>query len=328
VLRALVRDHFGEREWQAATASATVGLHDGVDAFVLVSAPTGLGPALAWAVRAGVTGELHVLAEAGADAGLIARRAALFSPAPIVHRVEGRDLVAALPAGYEPPAPADLDAVAVLAPLVAAGAEVTVEHGVAAAEIEGLEVGRAVRGADGSWVLEVGVGKHDREASAIMEAVRSREDVIGSVVGVVRAHRRPGASPHLLNRLARQRWLRATLRRRPDLVGARRLDPVEPPLPRANLIDPAPAFAVGDGLVVACSVGVDLDLVPTALDARARHVAIATEGRTTIGDGSGGDDVELVIVTPGRDQYPVTGLLAGRARARCRLVAVEGDWPA
>jgi hypothetical protein len=168
------------------------------------------------------------------------------------------------------------------------------------------------------------VGKHDREASSMMETVRSRDDVIGSVVDVVRAHRRPGAPAHLLNRLARQRWLRAKLRREPELVGARRLGPVEPPLPRANLIDPAPAFAVGDGLVVACSVGVDLDLVPTALDARARHLAAtATEG-----GGATGNDVELVLVTPRRDQYPVNGLLAERARGRCRLVAVDGDWPA
>ena len=51
------------------------------------------------------------------------------------------------------------------------------------------------------------------------------------------------------------------------------LEAAPPPVPRANLKDPVPCVAVGvdaDGepVVVVCSVGIDLDLVPFAADAR------------------------------------------------------------
>ena len=50
-----------------------------------------LGPALAWANRAGV-GELHLLVED--HAADLARRASAFSARPTVWQIEGRTLVA------------------------------------------------------------------------------------------------------------------------------------------------------------------------------------------------------------------------------------------
>jgi hypothetical protein len=182
---------------------------------------------------------------------------------------------------------------------------------VVSAELSGLEVGRVVGG-----VLEVGVGKYDRAAAVMMEAIRSHDDLLGGVVRTVREHRHPGARPHLLNRLARDRWLRSMLVADPALVGARSLRPVEPTVARLDLVEPMPALALGEDalgrpLVVACSVGVDLNLVPLAADARARDLP----------------DAELLLVTPARDQYPSTRALAARLRRPARLVAVEGVWP-
>jgi hypothetical protein len=184
------------------------------------------------------------------------------------------------------------------------------------AELDGLEVGRVVRAEDGRWSLEVGVGKHDREASVLMGALRSPDEAIRNVVAVVAAHRTATARPHLLNRLARPRWLRAKVLAGPAVVGAVSLAPLEPPTPRANLVDPAPALAAGvrpDGspIVVACLVGVDLEAVPTAADARDRVAP----------------DAELVLVGPARDQYPPLHRLVELLERPGRLVAVEGDWP-
>lgn len=283
-----------------------------------------LGPALAWAAKATVPDELHVLVDddrpdggsdsvtAGVDpAGVAARHASYFRDPPTVWRVVGAELEPVAPAPFPTPIePAAADLLAV-APLRAAGAEVVVEHGVVGAELDGLEVGRVVDGR-----LELGVGKHDRAAAAMMETIRDPDDLLDGIVRTVRRHRRPDARPHLLNRLARERWLRSALVADPSLVGAAELRPVEPPVARTDLVEPMPAVAVGrrrDGtpLVVACSVGVDLNLVPVAADARARDLPAG----------------ELLLVTPARDQYPSSRVIAGRLLRPAELVALEGPWP-
>jgi hypothetical protein len=63
---------------------------------------------------------------------------------------------------------------------------------------------------------------------------------------------------------------------------------------------------------VACSVGVDLDLVPAAADARLLHRPAA----------------RLVLVVPERDALPVTRDLASMLATPAELVAVPGDWRA
>jgi len=73
-----------------------------------------------------------------------------------------------------------------------------------------------------------------------------------------------------------------------------------------------PCVAVGvdgDGaaMVVACSVGIDLDLVPFAAD-----------GREALGLG----DARLVLAVPERDDHPVTRALAARLRNPAVVVPV------
>ncbi len=69
------------------------------------------------------------------------------------------------------------------------------------------------------------------------------------------------------------------------------------------------------GLVVAvCSVGVDLDLIPYAADARlAAEASVPDVGRTPS---------RLVVVTPARDRINVTRELAGLLRRPAEFVSI------
>ena len=96
---------------------------------------------------------------------------------------------------------------------------------------------------------------------------------IASVVDQVRSHREVGAAPHALNRIATSRLLRHRLLADPSLVGARELVGAAPPVAADDRNAPGPAVASGVDdssrpLVVVCSVGIDLDVVPFAADAR------------------------------------------------------------
>lgn len=272
-----------------------------------------LGPALAWAVGHDVT-ELSVLAEGATD--VLARRAALFEPIPTVWSVDGHAMaeVAAGPTVDSPDAPApQTEAFAHL--LADAGADVVVEHGVLAGEVLGLEIARVVVGDDGTAALEVGVGRHDREAFAMVHGDLPTEEALASVIAAVRENRRAGAESHPLSRLAPERWVRSVLALRPDLVGAARLEPVVPLLARDSVKDVMPACLVGEDLegrpvVVACSVGIDLDLVPTAAEIRAHHAPGA----------------RLLLAVPERDDHPVTRRIAGRLREPAEMVVLPDDW--
>ena len=281
-----------------------------------------LGGALAWATSAGVA-ELHVIAEAGT--GLLARRAAAFSPAPRVWRLEGRDLH---PAGPDPippePSPPALSAPvsAALAAARAEGADVVTEHGVISVEVLGLEVAR-VEAVPGGSELSIGVGRHDREARRMVTAGfpsggRDPAAELRAVVGQVQVRRRGGGPAHPANQLAPERWLRAVLVRRPDIVGAASLGPVSPPVPRPNLRARAVAPAVGTDaggarLAVVCSTGVDPELVPAAVDVR---LAAGVEG------GAG----RLTLVVPERDDHPVTRRLAAMLAEPAEIRTVASDW--
>ena len=258
--------------------------------------------------------DLSVLAEDGTD--VLARRAALFEPAPTVWLVDGHALhaVTTVPAADPPDAPAPLTEEFALL-LAEAGADVVVEHGVVAGEVLGLEIARVVVTEDGTAALEVGVGRHDREAFTMVHGDLPTRDALALVVATVRENRRAGAESHPLSRLAQERWVRAVLTRRPDLVGAARLEPVMPLLPRDSVKDVIPACLLGEDLegsplVVACSVGIDLDLVPTAAEIRAHHAPAA----------------RLLLAVPERDDHPVTRRIAGRLRAPAEIVVLPDDW--
>jgi hypothetical protein len=199
--------------------------------------------------------------------------------------------------------------------LADAGADVVVEHGVVAGEVLGLEIARVVVAEDGSAALEVGVGRHDREAFAMVHGDVPTREALASVITTVRENRRAGTESHPLSRLAQERWVRAVLVERPDLVGCARLTPVVPLLPRDSVKDVVPACLVGEDLegravVVACSVGIDLDLVPTAAEVRAHHAP----------------DARLLLALPARDDSPVTRRIAARLRAPAEIVVLPDDW--
>ena len=85
-------------------------------------------------------------------------------------------------------------------------------------------------------------------------------------------------------------------------------------VPRGGHNEPAPAAALGAGfdgqsVLVVCSVGIDLDLPPSASDLAQLHQP---------------DRVHLVV--PARDHHPLLVALTERLLAPADLLAVEGDW--
>jgi hypothetical protein len=268
-----------------------------------------LGGVLAWGRKQGVA-SLHLVVEAPEAGGILARRAAAFEDPPSVWVVDGTSLAPAVaaPPMVQPPLAAEDAEVAEL--IVRAGAEPVVEHGVLRGEVLGLEVCRVVGGR-----LQVGVGKHDREMHLLMHSDRPPLEALTRAVAAVREVRNPDALPHELRRLAAERWLRSVVVRHPDLVGCDRLEPVAPPLPQPDLRLPTPAPAAGEDVegrpvLVVCSTGIDLDLVPSAADA---WLSDHREPR-------------LVLVVPRPDDHPLTRALAAALRRPAEVVTVADDW--
>ncbi len=67
-------------------------------------------------------------------------------------------------------------------------------------------------------------------------------------------------------------------------------------------------------MVAVCSIGVDLDLAPTAADQRAAFAAAT------------GSDARLVLVVPAGDDYPVTHELAAALAEPADVVTAPRDW--
>jgi hypothetical protein len=282
-----------------------------------------LGPALVWADRQHVE-ELHVVVDGPDDAAAtVARQAGLFAPpAPHVWAVTGRTVSPAVsqPPPRQPDAPAPEGLVDLL---IDAGLEIVAEGGLVRGEMNGLEVARIVHGTTTAGVpiaepqLEVGVGKADRELTAMVHGELAPVDQLARVVDIVREQRQPGAPRHPLNQLVPERWLRAVLCRNPGILGLATLRPAPGVRARTNLTDRDIAIAAGvttDGApaVVGCSVGIALDLVPTAADARE---AIDPAAR-------------LLLALPERDDHPGTRRLAARLRSPTEVVPIPGDWRA
>jgi hypothetical protein len=314
-LRALGRDGWSLRDPRTGPLPGGATLEDaalsgrawggpGARGWVLIDDPSlgSLGAAMAWAARRHV-GELHVLVEGEDAAAVIARRASQFSLPPKVWAVAGRQLRLATPgpSAAADELPADVAAFASL--LEAHGVDPMVEDGRLIGEVLGLEVARVEVTSAGPR-LAIGVGVHDRRARRDLFPDQDPGAALDEVVAVIRAWRVAGALPHPANILARERWLRAAIVFRPHLVGA------------AHLV-PHGAGAVGDGadgepIVVACSTGVDVDLVPAAADLRVL---------------SGHEDARLVLVMPEGDDYPITRELAAALRRPAAIVTVGRDWP-
>lgn len=271
-----------------------------------------LGPAMAVALKADGVRRLVVITDEAVDAGVLARRATYFAQPPLIEAasVDGTALAFSGPKMLPDRVLGPENGLA--AAIEAAGADAVWEHGVLRAEVRGLEVARVE-----DDELVVGVGKHDREGHRMANPHQDPIKALGALVERVRAERRAGAPGGLMTSLSRDRWLRSILLRRPDLVGTATLAPVAAPLRRDDLraVSIAPAVGVttdGASVIVACSVGVDLDLVPSAADTRAQF----------------SPDAELVLVVPGADALPSTYRVAAALHRPARVVTVPDDWPA
>lgn len=286
--------------------------------------PTSLGGALVWADRHDVT-SLFVLVDAGPDAAAsrLARQAGYVAQPDVeVLESEGDTLVPADPAPFPQGRDVDLSGPLVDA-LRDAGTEVVAEGGVVRGEVDGLEVARIVEGQTTAGVLidqpmlEVGVGAADRELTEMLHGNLNPEAKLQRVVEFVRQHRSPAAPHHPLNQLVPERWLRAVLCRVPEAIGLKNLEPAEAPTPRTNLKVTAIAVAQGETLegtpiVVACSVGIDVNLVSNAADARAFI----------------NPEAELWLVVPDRDAHPTTERLATHLHHPAKVVPVPDNWRA
>lgn len=299
-LAALVRDSNPNAELQPGDFGGGAAAMVASSAWVLLDdrPERGLGAALAWALRHDAT-EVNILAEQAT--GTLARRAVGWAPPVRVWQVTDRTTRPATPEPLPtsqplPSAHAEFESL-----IRDGGAEPIVEHGVVRGEVDGLEVCRVVDDPQtGAVKLEVGVGAHDREAFQLLHGDRPTEEALADVVSSVRDHRRPAATRHPLNLLAQERALRAQLIADPSLINASHVRAVAPPIPRVNVKDAVPCVAqatiASHQVTVVCSTGVDLDVVPFAVDAMA---ACGTS--------------ECLIVLPERDALDIQYRLAAAA---------------
>ncbi|MEY2975209.1 MAG: hypothetical protein RIR49_1629 [Actinomycetota bacterium] len=271
-----------------------------------------LGAVIARAVRGAADGVTIVVPESCHDeAGTVARRASQWGIPIAVFLLAGRER-RAVPASVAGPEPAPAEDVEALVPsLVAAGADPVFEHGVLTGEVAGLEVCRVVD-TDSGPRLEVGVGAHDREAFGMLHGDVPALDSLARIVEVVRSHRRPGADPHPLNRLAPERYLRHRLLTDPTASVATDARAVAGALRRRNLSEPAPAHLIGtvDGApaLIACTTGVDLGALVDAVDTR--HWLGHRVDR-------------LVVVVPARNRLPVLDAMGAVAGVPTEIRTVD-----
>ncbi|MEP7202894.1 MAG: hypothetical protein ABI894_09810 [Ilumatobacteraceae bacterium] len=308
-LAALAHDQGAGSDLQLTGFALGAAAIDGIVGWVLLDErqARGLGPALAWAVRAGVD-QLQILAEEAT--GTLARRAAAFQLPTVVWHVTERALLPAIAEALPQQLPLPTEHEQFRALIADGGATPTVDHGVLVGEVRGLQVCRVVTDREtGAARLEVGIGQHDREAFQMLHGNIPTVEALADVVAVVAPHRQPGADPHPLNRLGREQALRARLIDDPGLIGATFVDSVPLPLSRPNLKDPYPCVALaaidGQPVTVVVSAGVDLDLVPFATDAR-----LATGHPTR-------------IVLPARDAVPVQAEIVALLSESMEIIPVD-----
>lgn len=313
-LEGLVRRAFPDITAPAEGFNAGVGIAQGDQAFVYLidDAPSPMAAALAWGERRDAS-KLHVIVDDPDH--VLALQARGLTPAPTVWRAVQTDLQpldesAAPVASLEVP-----DIVRAEVPVLeAAGCDVVVEHGVIIGEILGVEVARIAVEVDGQALVRVGVGLYDQEAHALVHAKNSVDERLAQVVAEVRRHRNGEAGPHPLNRIARERWLRSLVVADPSMLGLDTLDLEAPLIPRSGIHEQRPVAARGTrgdiAVLVVCSTGIDLDLVPMA----AAHI------------GDRRPD-EVVMVLPERDHHDIIRRMARRLAVPATLTAVPDPWP-
>lgn len=277
-----------------------------------------LGAAAVWAAGRDVAQVDLILDDAG-TAGIAARQAAALRHPVAVWLTRASTLTPAEPAVAVAGAEAPLDP-AVVAAIERAGASVVVEAGVVVGEVAGLEVARVVVADGGRPTVRVGVGVYDQEAHAVLHPGDTAGAGLAEVVTRVAGLRRPGAPGHLINRLARERWLRWRVLQEPGLVGATELVALPGLVIQRGLHHSLPAAAIGTGqagtrLLAVFAVGVDPQVIAVAADHLAVHGGAA---------GPGID--EVVLVLPPAHTHPALARAAAWLAVPATVCGVAGPW--
>lgn len=294
-LRALVRDHTGgddSGDAEVFEPGAALVRSDATWLLVETDTDRALGRALAWSLSRDGSDRRPVKILVERDSGLLARRAALFDLDVEVWHVDERSLLPAIADPHLPWVNPKPEHLAFADVIESAGADVNVEHGVVVGEVAGLEMCRVVDdGTTGETRLEVGMGAHDREAFAMVHGHLPTADALRQVIDAVAPHRTETAAPHPFNQFGAERLLRWQVLNEPSRAGFATLTPAEPPVVRKNLKDAVPCVARGttvDGrdAVAVFAAGVDLDVVPFAVDVADRegveHVVVALRSRDVV----------------------------------------------
>jgi hypothetical protein len=231
-----------------------------------------IGPTLLWMQKHQLE-EVDLVIEG--DGGIPARRAQALTCELRVWQMQNGKLERAQPTPHLPRIEVPQSHEQFAATIQDCGALPVREHGVLTGEVLGLEVCRVVDTPEGPK-LEVGVGAIDRETFQLVNSHRTIEDSLTEVVGIVRAHRQPGAPHHPLGKLAGERLLRHRVMSEPSLIGVSTLKPVEPPIPRGGIRESSPCVAVGidetGGSIVTVFINtVEVDLVGFSIDSLTRE---------------------------------------------------------
>ena len=263
------------------TADATWVLIDG-------DASRALGPVLAWSTQF----ERHVNLLVENNAGLLARRASLFDADITVWHVDDHTITQAAAEPHVVSAPASDAHLSFVDIIESSGADALVEHGIVVGEVRGLEMCRVVDDATtGDVRLEVGMGRHDREAFTMIHGELPTAQAMRQAIDAVLPHRTEGADSHPFNQFGVERLSRWKAIKDPSTIGFSTLAPADPPVLRTNVKDSVPCVAIGltgaKRLSTAVFVhGVDLDCVSFAVDAASRlgtqDVTIAVRRRDVI----------------------------------------------
>ena len=276
-LRALVREHVGlasdpEGSPEVFGLGAAFVTSDATWVLIDGESSRALGPVLAWTSR--FEKPVHLLVER--DSGIIARRAQFFTSSITVWHVNDRSLLPAVAEPHLPNVEAKPEHVAMMDLIASSGADALIEHGIVVGEVRGLEMCRVVDDSTtGESRLEVGMGVNDREAFAMVHGELPKEEALRNVIEAVAVHREPDAMVHPFNQFGAERMHRWRAMNNPASIGFADLSPADPPVRRTNLKDAVPCVALGTTLEGESSVavfvqGIDLDVVPFAVDAASR----------------------------------------------------------
>lgn len=303
----------------ATTYPTGAGLVAGSNGWLLEEALTArsAGRILLWAVRHGLGHLVVIVGEAEATlAAEVARRLMVSDVDVEVHRLVGTEpepvTPASLPELSTASAVADASVERYLPLFEATGVELVEEGDEVRGEVLGLEVARVIDG-----ILQVGVGRFDREITSMLYADLPSEEALARAAAIVREHRYPGAPPHPMMDMGHERWLRRRIVTDPGSIGCEWANPIPTTIPLPNLRDPHPAAALawradgGASLTVVCGAGLDVDLLPVAADVAAVN-----------------PDSELVVVVPEGELLAPLRSLADHLRRSAKWVEVPAPWAA